>query len=310
MAKKSSAFKQGASRFWDAGFIFSNGFVPLVVLSLYLILFAYLLPDGVNKVFAHKSWKYTILLAGVAGMVSLVLFRSSKRRRPVIKKQVEKITPSDLILLLLPLMPVVQYIIPNREILSLAQIAYVLGVFLAFSLLFVVLIPKLLGGFASTRTLMLLGTAFVFTITNMASLSNRFSWFEKGSLRFQWPILGGTFLAGWFFYDLKYKSLSHLLIVALFISNSAVQLFSPRESLDSPIADYTRSQTSESDNKLVQLIGERIPSSTPNIYLLVYDAYAQNETFLSYGIDNGAQEEHLINAGFTLYPHTYSIAGL
>ena len=311
MAKQTSASKRYWAGLWNAQFIFSNAFVPLIVLSVYLILFAYFLPDGVNKVFAHKSWKYTILLAGVAGMVSLVLFRSSKRRRPVIKKQVEKITPSDLILLLLPLMPVVQYIIPNREILSLAQIAYVLGIFLAFSLLFVVLIPKLLGGAASTQTLMLLGVAFSFTILNMASLSNQFSWFEKGSLRFQWPFLSGIFIASWFLYDLNYKSLLHLLIVVLFVSNSAVQIFTPHEDTDISLTQYPDNLLAQNpgiDNKLVELVGERTPSSTPNIYLLIYDGYAHNETMLSYGIDNRAQEEYLTNAGFILYPHTYSVA--
>src|SRR3989337_3747156 len=181
MAKTDSAAKQYLSKFWDARYLFSNAFIRLLALSLYLITFAYLLPDGVNKVFAAKSWKYILALAGVAGLVSLALFRGNKRKKPVIKQQIEKIMASDLILLLLPLMPVVQYAISNRDILSGWQMVYLLGVFLAFSLLFVVLIPQLLGGFASTRTLMLLGTAFVFTITNMASLSNQLSWFQKAS---------------------------------------------------------------------------------------------------------------------------------
>jgi hypothetical protein len=50
-----------------------------------------------------------------------------------------------------------------------------------------------------------------------------------------------------------------------------------------------------------------MPASTPNIYLLVYDAYVPNETMLAYGIDNSAQEQYLVDQGFVLYPHTYSI---
>lgn len=310
MAKQISAVRRYWSRLWNSQFIFSNAFVPLIVLSLYLILFAYFLPEGVNKVFAEKSWRYTGGLAGVAGLVLLAQFRGNKGWKPAIKEQGGKIDSSDLILLLLPLMPVVQYIITNRDILTPVQIVYLLAVFLAFSVLFVILIPKLLGGIASTRTLMLLGAAFTFTILNMASLSNQLSWFEKGSLRFQWPFLGGIFIVSWFLYDLKYKNLLHLLIVILFISNSAFQVFSPHENVESPLGDNTLSQIPESDNKLVQLIESRTPASTPNIYLLVYDGYPHNETMLSYGIDNSKQEEHLVSAGFTLYPHTYSVAAL
>ncbi|HPA32726.1 MAG TPA: hypothetical protein PLV24_04020, partial [Anaerolineaceae bacterium] len=49
------------------------------------------------------------------------------------------------------------------------------------------------------------------------------------------------------------------------------------------------------------------PVITPNIYLLVYDAYVPNETMQAYGIDNRAQEQYLRDQGFVLYPHTYSI---
>jgi hypothetical protein len=55
------------------------------------------------------------------------------------------------------------------------------------------------------------------------------------------------------------------------------------------------------------LVGDREPSFTPNIYLLVYDAYVVNETMLEYGIDNRAQEEYLEARGFKIYPYTYSI---
>jgi hypothetical protein len=51
----------------------------------------------------------------------------------------------------------------------------------------------------------------------------------------------------------------------------------------------------------------RLPAITPSVYLLIYDAYVTNETMLGYGIDNSAQEDFLVESGFTLYPHTYSV---
>lgn len=67
--------------------------------------------------------------------------------------------------------------------------------------------------------------------------------------------------------------------------------------------------STDTDNKLVELLGSRKPLSTPDIYLLVYDSYVINETMLGYGIDNSAQEKYLEALGFELYPHTYSVAG-
>ncbi len=61
------------------------------------------------------------------------------------------------------------------------------------------------------------------------------------------------------------------------------------------------------DNPLVVLIGSRKPAITPNIYLLVYDAYVVNETMNGYGIDNQLQEEYLKDLDFKLYPQTYSL---
>jgi hypothetical protein len=58
---------------------------------------------------------------------------------------------------------------------------------------------------------------------------------------------------------------------------------------------------------LQSMIAEKKIVHTPNIYLLVYDAYVINETMLQYGIDNSDQENFLTTKGFKLYPHTYSV---
>lgn len=61
------------------------------------------------------------------------------------------------------------------------------------------------------------------------------------------------------------------------------------------------------ENELLLAVEGRNPSVTPNIYLLVYDAYVSNETMLSHGIDNSTQEQYLSEQGFRLYPHAYSV---
>ncbi len=86
----------------------------------------------------------------------------------------------------------------------------------------------------------------------------------------------------------------------LFFTNSTTQIITykkPNELI-----------SSRSENRLLLTV-QREPEHTPNIYLLIYDAYVQNETMLSYGIDNSYQEEFLKEQGFILYPKTYSIGG-
>jgi hypothetical protein len=58
--------------------------------------------------------------------------------------------------------------------------------------------------------------------------------------------------------------------------------------------------TTGTAKELVQLVGGRVPAATPNIYLLVYDAYVGNNTMLACGIDNRGQEEYLRSLGFMI----------
>lgn len=306
MTRNIAVVKNYFSKFLDAGFLISNVVIPLVVLATYCLLLSAILPNGVNRNFASRSWGYFLALAAVSGLLGLVLWQREKKIKPSARKG-EMISWSDLILLFLPMMPVVQYIIRNIEILYLEQIVLVMVMFLAFSLVLIFVIPKFLRRLASERTLMLLGAAFSFTLFYMASLTSRFSWFEYGSVKIQWPFLAGIFILIWLLYDLGYKQLLHVLIVVFYISNSAIQL-STVERVQA-IVSFVDYEAGRSIGKnLAQLVGDRRPLSTPNIYLLIYDAYPHNETLLSHGIDNSEQEKYLEDLGFTLYPHTYSVA--
>ena len=299
MAITRSPIGRYLSSFADARFLFPNAIIPLMVISLYFVIFANLLPEGVTKVFAEESWKYSIALAAGSGLVSLGLLKCQRKRNmEALRKREDRIIAQDLILLLLPLTPIAQYVIRNQDILPPVQSLFLLGIFLAFSLFFVQFIPRLLARIASTRTLMLLGTAFAFVIVNMATLSAQHHWFRQGSLTIQWQFLAGIFIISWFLDYLNYKNLLYLLIAFLFVSQTVYQA----------LLQVENKSPSETQSLLTQLVGERKPLSTPDIYLLVYDAYVHNETMMAYGIDNSQQENYLEELGFTLYPHTYSVA--
>src|SRR3990172_9791963 len=156
MAYNLRSVKKYFSKFWDANFLFSNAFVPLAVLTLYFLLFFYVLPKGVNSVFAGKVWKISLLFTAASGILVLSLLRI-KVGKLILKKPIVKLSASDLILLLLPLTPVVQYVLNNQDILSVWQSFYVSGAFAIFSVLLVIGIPKLFSVTGSGRTLMVLG---------------------------------------------------------------------------------------------------------------------------------------------------------
>jgi len=148
--------------------------------------------------------------------------------------------------------------------------------------------------------LMFLGLAYTFSLTNMALLSRQFAWHQVGSLKIQFGVFASVFLLSWFFFYIKYEKLFYLLVVLIFLTTTSTQLLAN-------INGTPQTNQKDIDNKLVTLADFRKPIVTPNIYLLVYDAYVSNETALAYGIDNHAQEQYLEELGFTVYPHTYSI---
>jgi hypothetical protein len=150
---------------------------------------------------------------------------------------------------------------------------------------------------------MLLGVALTFMITNMASLSARYAWFQEGSLTVQLAIFSAIFIAGRLLYGSHVgRKFLYFLVATFFISGAALQFASGGSGRTAP-------SSVDGDNKLAQLVDSREPPIRPNIYLLIYDAYVANETMLEYGIDNSAQERYLDAVGFKLYPHTYSVGG-
>ncbi len=284
--------------------------VALVVLTLYLASFSWflswILPEGgtsVNAVFASRAWKVTLSVAVLYLVLYAIYFFVQGHRKKEAPKASSTISKNsiewfDLVLILLPLTPVVKYIANNQDVLTPLGSLYVFVVFAAFSALFIFVIPAFLGFLGVTKTLMILGLAFTFTINNMASLSAEFHWFERGNLGIQLTVLSATFLTGWVLYNLVGRKFVYSIVAILFVVNSAIQL-APE--------DGGKTAPTSTDNQLVELVGSRNPLSTPNIYLMIYDAYVINETMLAYGIDNSAQEEYLESLGFEIYPHTYSV---
>ena len=291
-------------KIFDVNFFFSNVLLPVALLVCYCGSFAYLssrfLTEGVTYFFVSRVAKYALLLLMGTILIFLVALGTKPGGKVTFQYSNEKLQLNDLFLLLLPLTPIVQYVLHNQATLSLADSVYALIAFALFSSVYVFAIPAALAAIVPVRVLMALGLAFVFTIANMASVSNYFAWFEEGSLKVQLTVFGFVFLVVWFLYRSDQRKLLYLFVVINFVGNSVAPLLSPHSEADA-------SSLPVEENKLLTLVADRRPAITPNIYLLIYDAYVPNETMLAYGIDNSVQENYLSQQGFEIYPHTYSI---
>ena len=166
-------------KIFDVNFFFLNVLLPVALLVCYCGSFAYLssrfLTEGVTYFFVSRIAKYALLLLVGIILIFLVALRTKPGGKLTFQHSNEKLQPKDLLLLLLPLTPVVQYVLRNQDTLSIADSLYVFIAFVLFSSVYVFAVPAVLALIVPTRILMALGLAFVFTIASMASISNYFA---------------------------------------------------------------------------------------------------------------------------------------
>lgn len=288
----------------SGSFVFSNLLIPAMVLTLYFFSFS-LFTDllsikGVNTVFSDRSLK---ILIPITALLALAFFylKWQNSESFLQKHKKTKITSIDLVLILLPLTPIIQYIIINYGILSVIDMLIIISFFFFLSFFLIFLIPKFAESFSSSRILMAIGVAFTTTLTSMPLLSKQFNWYLAGSLKIQIPIFVIIFFITFLILSVneKDKKFVFWIIAIFFVANSAIQLVNK-------IGEYTHSTQADIDQKMTSLLKDKTPQRLPNIYLLIYDSYICNETLLSHGIDNNQQESYLQDKGFVLYPKTYS----
>lgn len=292
------------SKLLNANFLVRAVLVPIILLTLYCGSFAtlhsFVFDDGVNYYFTLRMAKYLSIFAGgiiALTLIALFFFRYSKTN-PV--KPSGTISASYLILLFLPLTSIVQYLFCNRDFLSIKAALVVIGFFIIFGVIYLIGIPALMQCISPIRILVSLGTAFTFTIYNMALLTGQLSWFKYGSMKIQLPLFVVVFLIAWLLLGLKRKRDLIIIVALFFIGNSLFSILSTVHQ-----EEFPHKLEQESRLQAHAIAGE--PAKTSNIYLLVYDAYVTNETMQSYGIDNHEQEAYLEALGFVHYPKTYSL---
>jgi hypothetical protein len=275
--------------------------IPLAVLSLYLVAASLLLPAGVNRVFVTRSAQALLPVAGLLWIAFLILAWLTLGALPRPRQPTAGPRLGDGILVLLPLTPVLQYVLLNAAILFPVDVFLVVGTFALLASLLILGVPFLLRRSGAARSLIYMGLAFAFSLANMAALSRQFRWHDWVSLKILLPVFGGIWLIGWLLDRLNQRSVMTLAILAFLGANTVVQMATRPQ-------DEPAEEPSQSRNALAALVGSRQPRVTPSIYLLVYDAYVGSETMAAHGIDNRDQERYLQDLGFKIYPEAYSLA--
>lgn len=241
--------------------VHSHVLVSLGVLSFYFVSFSWLLPEGVNKAFVTRSGKYVIPITIVLYIAFFAINGLRRVQQQLFITSRAKLAAGDLLILLLPLAPIIQYILNNEDILSHFESILIFCSFVLFVSLPILVIPILIRNTGSTRPVMSLGLAFTFLITNMASMSRQFAWHEAGSLTIQLAVFGSVWLVIWLLFHLNYRNLLYFMVIVYFSTNLIFQLF------DQYVKPYI-ADLDKTGNRLVALIDSREPVvTTTSIFL-------------------------------------------
>lgn len=292
--------------FFTPAFILYSIILPMTGLEFYCLFFKILLSrafeKGVNFYFVNGLFYISAGL--ILASVSLLIIQKDAAKQLVHQFRsnysIQRFEKKDLLLILLPMTPIIQYIFSNIDSMTVKDAAVILGGFILLSGVMIYILPMFCGRDDSKRILMLMGLAFMFTINSMALISDSFSWYLRGSFLIQFFIFLFVLIIAMVFYDVKFKFFLSALISCLFVFNSAVIITS----------SMTEEKTSEDmfyQNAALQYAQVRKPALKPNIYLLIYDAYASMETINAYGIDNQPQYDFLEQNGFVFYQGVYSV---
>lgn len=275
-----------------------QAFMALFLLVSYVVIAQKFLPqEGLNQEFLSKLLPYPMILTISAFFVFILLTWITGKGTVLFKKSSEAIEPSDLLLLTLPMTPIAQYVIANQDMLSIVQSIKVFGFFLLVSVVTVVFIPFVLSPIVSKSLSVPVSLGFMFILLNMANFGRKI-WSSQIAMIF------GILLVV-IFLLLFYKQKNILVIATsiFFVTNLGTAFFSPEE----PTSTEALSESELSESRLLSATAGKTPVNTPDVFLLVYESYSNQETMDFYGYDNSEQIDYLLDQGFAIYDGIYTV---
>ena len=268
------------------------------LLLLYIYIGLRILPNpGLNIEYLIQLKPYIIkLFAGLSLISYLSLWFAEKGKLIYIKKH-EPIILKDFLFILLPLTPVVQYIFANQDILKFGDSLIVLSIFALLSAIIVVIIPYLLSPLIAKLFTLPLSAAYLFILFNMASFGR-----TTGKTHIT-LIMILIIIIGFILLFIRQKNLVLLIIAILLIVNSGFSLYEVKKVEEALNQQYLN----ESTSKIFEHTEGKEVINHPDIFIMIYDSYANQETHDAYGYDNSEQINFLLDNNFAIYDGTYSI---
>ncbi len=289
----------------NAAFIARAEFVvPLLIIIIYSLSIQHLLGIGLIGQCLVKDTVRFLAIPIALAFVFYVWARYKNKWNEIQKLNQEIKLPHqnygwrDLSLLLIPMAPIVQYIIYNRDILKVSEIFLFLIATLSIALIIAVIIPIFLQRYVGVSLLVPLSISLLYLYASLPIFSHSFHWVEKPDRLLPFAIFA-TISAILFYLRSKFRSLLFFLAMLYFSVNSIYAY------MRSENATHRISETSVRSYDYFLPKGEL--KKKPDIYLLTYDAYVQNQIMLQYGINNKDQEDFLRSNNFVIYPKTYSL---
>ena len=276
--------------------------LDLTVTGLFTLLsmtvISFIIPSGLTSDFLLRGSKIVSLV--FLALVSVFLISWYFDREFQFKKKISLPKYKDFLLLFLPISPIINYIILNTEYLNILGATYVLLVSLIFIVILSFIIPILLSYLASFEMLMISGLSISFTILNMSTITEN----PQNHLLNSQFITQGSYLIMTFvilYLVFKFNKISaYILVVVFFISGLTHKVYNNFFS--------NKFLVEQSDNRLDVFLknSENNIKNKKNIYILIYESYANLETLNNYGFDNSEQIKFLKDKNFKIYDGIYS----
>ena len=292
MSESSSPPREGV----NANTLLRHGSFSSLLIWIYMVSLSRTLPPGINHHFVTRSapWLGALALTLLAGF----LVQSWCKHRRIFRWDVSK-EPwerRDVLLVLLPMTPIAQYILRNQETLSLFDSLNVFGIFLALTILLVVVVPALFGLLSSRHVMMLMASVLILMLFSNPIIAQQLQWGVRGNAQLELQAFAGACAASYVLAQWSRRALDTLIAIYSFSAIAAALLAIDLAPLRAP-----------SPSALAELTRNRVLEHKPDIFLMTYDSYVENETMRYYAIDNSAQETFLEERGFQIHRGTYSI---
>jgi len=271
-----------------------------ILFSMAILKFS--LPQGLTTDFLLRGFNLISYIAVVLNIFFLISWYFDKDFK--FKKKIELPELKDLLLLALPMAPVLDYAVLNSDYLDLFGLLYLFAITLGFTIFFSFIFPLVFSYFASFKTLMISGLALSFTIITMGKISdNPDNFFLDNQFATQFLYLIISFVAVYLLYIFN-KKVAYVAVIFFMISGIVVNFLNYSENSVKFIKEDSDRLEKFLDNKNNEIIKKK------NIYLMVYESYANLETLNHYGFDNSNHIKFLEKNGFKIYHGIYSNGGL